>query len=82
MPKFFGQSGGGSSEADVRTFWWKKLQIFLNLWYFRTDKGKGGRRGALRQCGRFSDKGGGNQFSRFCADIFYGRPLIYFIYDL
>jgi len=30
--------------------------------------------GWLSQCGHFSDKGGVN-FSRFCADVFYGRPL-------
>jgi len=30
---------GGSSDADVCTFWHKKLRIFLNLWCIRTDKG-------------------------------------------
>jgi len=29
---------GGSSGADVRTFWCKKLRIFRNLWCVRTDK--------------------------------------------
>jgi len=29
----------GSSDADVRTFWRKKLRIFQNLWCVRTDKG-------------------------------------------
>jgi len=30
---------GGSSDADIRTFWCKKLRIFRNLWRVRTDKG-------------------------------------------
>jgi len=30
--------------------------------------------GGLSQCGHFEDKGGVN-FSRFCADVFYGRAL-------
>jgi len=29
----------GSSVADVHTFWCKKLGIFRNLWYVRTDGG-------------------------------------------
>jgi len=29
----------GSSAADVRTFWYKKLQIFWKLWCVCTDKG-------------------------------------------
>jgi len=33
--------------------------------------------GGLSQCGHFSNKGGGEvNFSRFCADVFYGRPLM------
>jgi len=31
--------GGGSSDADARTFDAKKLQVFRNLWFVRTDKG-------------------------------------------
>jgi len=31
--------GGGSLDADARTFWYKKLHIFRNLWCVRTDKG-------------------------------------------
>jgi len=33
----------------------------------------------LSQCGHFVDKGGGGggNFSRFCADVFYGRPLAF-----
>jgi len=33
-------------------------------------KGRG-----LSQCGYFADKGERANFSRFCADVFYGRPL-------
>jgi len=33
--------------------------------------------GGLSQCGRFAGKGGGSvNFSRFCVDVLYGRPLI------
>jgi len=31
--------------------------------------------GDLSQCGHFAKKGGGVNFSRFCADVLYGRPL-------
>jgi len=44
----------------------KKIRIFRNLWYVRTDKGEG-----VEQCGHFMDKG--VNFSRFCADDFYGQ---------
>jgi len=49
----------------------KYLRIFRNLWCVRTDKGRG-----FSKCGHFEDKGKGINFSRFCADVFYGRPLI------
>jgi len=30
----------------------------------------------LSQCGHFANKGGGGvNFSRLCAEVFYGRPL-------
>jgi len=29
----------------------------------------------LSQCEHFADNGGGVNYSRFCADVFYGRPL-------
>jgi len=29
---------GGSSDADVCTFWCKKYRVFPNLWCVRTDK--------------------------------------------
>jgi len=37
---FFGQGGWGSSDADVRTFCCKRLRIFWNLWYVRTQGGE------------------------------------------
>jgi len=36
------KGGEGSSDADVRTFWCKKHQIFRNLWYVCMDKGEEG----------------------------------------
>jgi len=59
--------GGGSSDADVRTFWCKKPRIFRNLWCVFTDKERGVE--SMRTVE-------GVNFSRFCADAFYGRPLI------
>jgi len=63
---------GGSSDADVRTFWSKILRIFRNLWCVRTDK-----RGGVEPGGHFADKGGGVNFSRFCADFLYGRTPVF-----
>jgi len=34
----FRTRGWGSSDADVRIFWCKRLRIFRNLWCVRTDK--------------------------------------------
>jgi len=48
----FDKEEGGSSDADVRTYWCKKLRIFRNLWCVRTDKKGGG----LNQCGYFPEK--------------------------
>jgi len=60
---------GVSSDADVRTFWCKNFGSFEIY-------GVSARTRELSQCGHFSNKvGGGVNFSRFCADIFYGRPL-------
>jgi len=41
----------------VRTFWYKRLWIFRNLWCVLTDKGKG-----FSQFGYFADKGLGSTF--------------------
>jgi len=37
---FADNEGGVSSDANVHTFWCKKLQILRNLWYVRKDKGE------------------------------------------
>jgi len=63
MRTFCGQ--GGFADADVRTFWCKKHQIFRNLWCVRTDKGGGVDKGFCGQVSHyrhFVDKGGGGQF--------------------
>jgi len=63
---------GGSSDADVSTFWCKKLRRFRNLQCVRTDKGEG-----VELVRTFCRRGReGINFTRFCADIFYGRPLM------
>jgi len=54
----------------------KKNWIFPNLWCVRMVKGVCTDGGGLSQCVHFADKAVGEHFSRFCADIFYGRPLV------
>jgi len=62
---------GGSSDADVRTSWHKKLRIF------RIDGVSArARRVELVPADILRTKGEGVNFSRFCADVFYRRPLI------
>jgi len=51
---------GGSSDVDVRTFWCRNIEYFWILWCVRTDRGEGVT----------------VNFSRFCADLLYGWPLI------
>jgi len=64
---------GGSSDVDVRKFWCKNYRIFRNLSCVRTNKGEEG----LSQFGHFTDMGEGEvNFSRFWADVVYGRPLM------
>jgi len=58
-----------SSDADVRTFWRKKLPIFRNLLCVRTDKVEG-----VEPVRTFFGQGG-SIFSQFCADVLYGLPL-------
>jgi len=58
---------GGSLDADFRTFWHKNLR---NLWYVRMKKGGGG----LSSADIFRKGGRGVNFSRYYADVFYGRP--------
>jgi len=57
-----------SSDADVRTYLYQKLCFFLNLWCVRTGKG-------AEQLQTFGGQEGGIDFSRFCANVFYERPL-------
>jgi len=54
---------GGSLDEDVRIFWCKKLQIFVSA--------RKGREEVER-----TFKNMGINFSRFFADVFYGRSLI------
>jgi len=78
------QSGGGDLfSADIfrirgegvfrcgrpRTFWGKKLRIFRNFGVSAQTRGGWASVDFCRQGGR-------GQFLRFCADVFYGRPLI------
>jgi len=64
----------GSSDVDVRTFWCKNLITFWctfrNLWCVRTDKG----RWEVEPVRTFCGQGEGVNFSRICANVFYGRP--------
>jgi len=53
---------GGSSDANVRTFWRKKHRFF-EIYGVCTDKGVEPVRTRVVN------------FSRFCADVFYGRSL-------
>jgi len=67
---FFGQGESGlrsSLDKDVLIFDTKILRTFSVC----TNKGEG-------PCRHFADKRGGGSFSRFCADVFYGRPLTTF----
>jgi len=59
---------GGSSNADVRTLCCKTSD-FLKVVVCPHEQGE------LSQSGNFADKGERVNFSRFCAHVFYGRPL-------
>jgi len=60
----------GSSDADVRTVWCKKLRIFRK--FMVCPHGQGG--GRLSQCGHFANKEEGQFFAILCG-LFYGRLL-------
>jgi len=71
-----GQGGRGLSSADilrtdmdVRSFWCKKTSDLSKFMVCPHEQG------GLKQCGHFADKREGVNFSRFCADVFYRRPL-------
>jgi len=68
---FWTREEKSSSDSDVRTFWRKKLPDFSKVMVCPHEQE------GLSQCGHFSDKGGaGVSFSRFCADVFYGRSFM------
>jgi len=70
---FCGQGGGGSSVADVCTFWRKKLRVFRTLWCVRTEKG-------LNHCGHFTDNGS-QFFAISCGRLLRTAPKIFNIYS-
>jgi len=70
---FYRQGEGGSLDAVIRSFWCKKYGFFENNSVFALRTDKVGVR--MSQCGHFADKRVWVNFSQFCADIFYGRPL-------
>jgi len=73
---FSGQGVGGSSDAVIRTLW-RKNSAFFEIY------GVSARTRGLNQCGYFGDKeGGGVNFSRFCADVFYGQHLIAYSFGI
>jgi len=47
-------------------------KIFRNIWCVRTNKGGRASADKLNLCGIFASA---QNFSRFWADVFYGRPL-------
>jgi len=76
------QSGGLSSADILQTrgvlqmkaftrFGPKNFRFFEIYGVVRTDKGGGG----LSQCLHLRTRGEEINFSRFCADVFHGRPL-------
>jgi len=62
---------GGFFKCGRPHFSAQKTSNFLKFMVCTHDKGEG-----LSQCGHFSDKREGVNFSRFCVDVFYGRCLI------
>jgi len=69
VQKYFGQ--GRFFRCGRPHFLVKKHRIFWNLWCVRADK---------RGLSQFIMRTGGGQFSRFCADVLYGRPLHFLSY--
>jgi len=63
---------GGSLYADVSIFWRKKFEFFEIYSVSVRTRGEG-----VEPVQTFYGQGGqGVNFSRFCADILYERPLI------
>jgi len=68
---FFGQGERGFLQMWTSAlFGAKSIRFFRILWCVCTDKGV---EPVRTVCGQ----GGGVIFLRFCADVFYGRPLIF-----
>jgi len=71
---FYGQGERSVLQMQTSTlFGAKNFRTFRNLWCVRTTRG-----GGLNQSGNFADKR--VNFSQFCADFFYGRPLSHLKY--
>jgi len=61
---------GGSSDAEVRTFWCKKSEFFkISIVTART------RVEEVELVRKFYGQGGGVNFSQFCVNVFHGRLL-------
>jgi len=67
---FSDKEGGGSSDADVRTFWPKKLRKFQNSWCVSTDWG--GRGGWVSA--DILQTRGGQFFAILCAHLLWTAP--------
>jgi len=52
------------------------VKKFIILKFMVCPHGQGG----VGPVEHFVDREGGGQFSRVCADVIYGRPLLFFIY--
>jgi len=66
--------GRRSSDADVRTFWCKKVRIFSKFMVW-PQSARIRRKGMLKQCGRFSGKGGRGQFFMIlCGRFLWTAP--------
>jgi len=63
----------GSSDADFRTIWCKKLRTFRNLWCVRSDKGGRGVDPVQTFCGRGKERG--SIFRYFVRTSFMDGPL-------
>jgi len=66
MRIFSGQRS--SSNTDVRTFWYKKLPFFPNLWCVRKDRG-------VEPVRTFFGQGGWSIFRDFVGTSFMDGPL-------
>jgi len=63
------QEGGDSSDADIRTFWYKPSNFSK---FIVCPHGK-----EVMGFEPMQTRGKRGQFLRYCADVFYGRPLMH-----